>query len=142
MPHRIGLLEGVIADEMRRHLAGQADNRNAVHQCIGQPSHRVGGAGPGGHQQHAGLAGGPGIALRCVGRALFMAHQNVTDAILLKQRIINGQDRATAVAKHHFDTLSDQGFEQYFSAGHHLAWHSDGSFNTLFDFNGSAPDAQ
>ncbi len=56
-PDRIRFLKGIIADHMGRHLAGQADQRHAVHQRIGQPGHCIGRPGAGCHQHDAGLAG-------------------------------------------------------------------------------------
>ena len=34
--HRVGFLKGIIADHMGRHLPGQADQRNTVHQRVGE----------------------------------------------------------------------------------------------------------
>lgn len=85
----VGLLEGVVADQMRRHLAGQAHDRDRVHQRVGQAGHRVGGAGTRGHQHAADLAGRPGIALGRMHRRLFVAHQNVPDGVLLKDLVVD-----------------------------------------------------
>ena len=43
---RVGFLESVIADQVRRDLAGQADDRHRVHQRVGQAGDRIGRAGP------------------------------------------------------------------------------------------------
>ena len=40
----VAFLERVVADEMGRHLAGDADDGDRIHQRIGQAGHRVGGA--------------------------------------------------------------------------------------------------
>ena len=50
--------------------------------------------GPRGHQHHAGLAGGTGIALGGVAGALLVAHQDVLDVALLENLVIDRQHRA------------------------------------------------
>ena len=42
MPTGVAFLEGVVADQMRRHLPGDADQRNGIHQRIRQRRHHVG----------------------------------------------------------------------------------------------------
>ena len=53
--HGVGLLKGVRADHEGRHLTGQNNDRDRIHQRIGQAGHRIGRAGPGGHQTTPGL---------------------------------------------------------------------------------------
>ncbi|CAH2600075.1 protein of unknown function [Rhodovastum atsumiense] len=101
----VGFLEGVVADQVRRHLAGEADDGNAVQQRIHQSGHRIGGARAAGHQHHAHLAGGAGIALGGVHGRLFMAHQDVADGVLLEQRIVDRQDRSAGVTEYDLYTL-------------------------------------
>ena len=84
----IRLLEGVIADHMGRHLPRQADDRNAVHQCIGKAGDRIRRAGTGGDEHDARLAGGTGIPLRRVNRATFLTDKNVANAVLLENLVI------------------------------------------------------
>ncbi len=43
---RVAFLERVVADQVRRHLAGDADDRNGIHQGVGEAGDRIGGAGP------------------------------------------------------------------------------------------------
>ena len=76
---RVRLLEGVRADQMRRHLAGDAHQRDRIHQGVGEAGDGVGRAGAGRHQQAADLAGRARIAFRRMGRALLVAHQDVLD---------------------------------------------------------------
>ena len=42
-PDGIALLKCVVADEMRRHLSGDADDGDRIHQRIGEAGHRIGG---------------------------------------------------------------------------------------------------
>ncbi len=80
----VALLEGIVADQMRRHLPAEDDQRHRVHQRIGNPGHRVGGAGTGGNDDDADLAGRSRIALRRVHRAALLADEDVADGVLLK----------------------------------------------------------
>ena len=54
---RVGFLKRVIADQMGWHLTGQADNRNGVHQRVGQAGNGVGSAGTRCDKNNTGLAG-------------------------------------------------------------------------------------
>ena len=117
-PDRVGLLERVVADHVGRHLAGQADHRHAVHQGIGQAGDRVGRSRSRGHQDHAHLAGAPGVAFGRVHRPLLVADQDVTDRVLLEDRIVERQNRAPRIAEYHLDALLDQRPEHDLRAGH------------------------
>ena len=96
---------------MGRDLSGQADDRDRIHQGIGQTGDRVGGARAGGDQNHARLAGRPGIAFRRVHRAAFLAHQNVPDRVLAEQRVVERQHSAARIPENHVNALVDQGFQ-------------------------------
>ena len=43
--HGVAFLEGIIADQVRRHLPGDAHQRNRIHQRVGQRCHHVGRTG-------------------------------------------------------------------------------------------------
>jgi hypothetical protein len=43
---RVAFLEGVVADEMGRHLAGDADERDRIHEGVGEAGDGIGGARP------------------------------------------------------------------------------------------------
>jgi hypothetical protein len=122
--HRVGLLERVGADQMRGHLAGQNHQRNRIHQGIGQAGDRIGCAGPRGHQHNAGLAGGAGIAFRGMGGALLVAHQDMGDAVVGEQRVIDGKHRAAGIAE-------DMGYALVLERAHHHL--SAGQRNRLSD---------
>jgi hypothetical protein len=121
---RVAFLERVIADEVRRHLARDAHERDRVHQRIGQAGHRIGGAGAGGDQHAADLAGGARIAFGRVHGALLMTHQNVLQLLLLEHRIIDRQDGAARVAEDVFDALVEHRLDHHFGAGHFLGHRS------------------
>ena len=91
-PDDVHLLKGVIADELRGHLAGQDHDRDGIHIGGGNAGYRVGGTRPGGHQTDPHLARGPGIAVRRVDGPLFMPDQDVPD-IRFDQVIVDIGDR-------------------------------------------------
>ena len=127
---RVGLLEGVVADQVRRHLAGEADDRHAIHQRVGEAGDGVGGAGAGGHQHHADLAGRAGIALGGVHGALLVADQDVAQRVLLEDRVIDRQDGAAGIAEDMLDALVDQGPEHHLRADHFLCCHGSSPYRT------------
>ena len=104
----VGLLEGVVADQMRRHLPREAHDRHRVHQRVGQPGHRIRGTRAARHQHDPDPAGRAGIALRGVHRTAFLAHQDVAQRVLLEQRVVDRQDRTTGIAENDIDALVDQ----------------------------------
>ena len=97
---RVGFLERIVADHVGRHLPGQADDRDAVHQRVGEAGDAVGGAGARGDQHRADLAGRARIALGRVDSALLVPHQNVAQLVLLEDGVVDGQDRAAGIAEH------------------------------------------
>ena len=76
--------------------------------------------GPGGDQHHAGLAGGAGIALGRVGRALLVADQHVAQARLVEQGVVDRQHRAAGIAEQVVDALVDERAHDDLGAGHDL----------------------
>ena len=103
----VAFLEGVVADQVGRHLPGEADQWDAVHQSIGQPGHGIRRSGTGCDQNRPDLAGRPRIAFGCVNRPAFLADKNVADRILFEQGIIKRKYRATRIAENNIDTLID-----------------------------------
>ena len=65
----------------------------------------VGGAGTGGDQHHPDLAGGAGIAVSHVGRALLVADQNVLDLLPPINLVVDVQYRATRIPENEFHPL-------------------------------------
>ena len=54
---RVSLLKSIIANQMRRHLTGETDNGNGIHQSVSKTSHRIGCARTGRDQHDTCLAG-------------------------------------------------------------------------------------
>ena len=117
---RVAFLERVRADQVGRHLAGDADERNGVHQRVGEAGDRVGRAGPRGDQQHADLAGRARIALGGVRRPPFLTDENVTDLVLVEDRVVDRQHRAAGIAEDELDALILERLDHHFGAGHVL----------------------
>ena len=96
---RVGFLERVVADQVRRNLPGDADDRDRIHQRVGQAGHRIGGAGSRGDQHAADLAGRARIAFRRVHRALLVPHQDVLHLFLREDGVVDRQHRAARIAE-------------------------------------------
>ena len=115
--HHIGFLEGVLANQVRLHLAGKHHDGYGVHVGGGDAGNGIGGARPGGHQHNPRLARRPGIAIGGVSSGLLMPHQDVRNLRVLEQRVVNMQDRATGIAEDELDTFVFQCAGDHFTAG-------------------------
>ncbi len=108
----IGFLKRVGADQASRHLTGDDHHRDRIHQRIGDAGNRVGRAGTGCDEHDAGFAGRAGIALRRMGRCLFVADEDVADALLFEQRVVDREHRAAGIAEHDLHTEVAQRLDQ------------------------------
>ena len=126
-PGGVALLKGIVADQVRGHLARQADDGNAVHQGIRQTGDRIGRAGPGRHQYHAHLSRRARVTLGGVNGARLLAHQDVADRVLLEELVVNRQDGAAGIPEYDFDSLVDQGLEKNLRSVQLLIRHRDRS---------------
>ena len=95
----VAFLEGVGANQRCRNLPRDANDRDRIHQRIGEPRHRVRRAGAGGDEHHAHLAAGAGIAFRRVHRALLVAHEEVLDAGLLENLVVDRKNSAAGISE-------------------------------------------
>ena len=119
----VGFLECVGADQVGRDLAGDDHQRDRIHERVGDAGDRVGRAGARGHEDHAGLAGRTGIALRRMRRGLFVAHQDVLDPATAKQRVVDRQHGTTRIAEHDLHAEIAQRLDQDIGStllGHHV----------------------
>ena len=118
---RVAFLEGVVADQVGRHLPGDDHQRDGVAQCIGQAGDRVGGARAGRHQHAADLAGRARIAFRRMHGALLVAHQHMLQAVrLLEQRVVDRQHGTARIAEQMLHALVGERLDHHFGAGHFL----------------------
>ena len=113
----VGLLECVVADQMRRHLAGEADHGDAVHQRVRQAGDRIGRARPRSHQDDADLAGGARVSFGGMHRAAFLADQDVTEGFLLVQGVVDRQNGAAGIAENDVDAPIHQHLEYDLGSG-------------------------
>ena len=114
---RIAFLKGVVADQMGRHLPREADNRDRIHQGIGEPGHGIRRAGARRDQDDADLSGRAGIAFGRVHRALLMTDQNMADMVLLENLVVNRENGAAGIAEYDLDALIDQGLDDHACTG-------------------------
>ena len=113
----VGLLKRVGADEGRRHLSGDDDHRDRIHECVGNTGNRICRTGTACHQHHARLAGGARVTLCSVRRGLFVTNKNMLDPFLLEQRVINREHRAARIAKDDFHAEIDKRLNEDFGSG-------------------------
>ena len=104
----IGLLEGVVADQVRGHLPGERDDRDRVHEGVLQRGHEIGAGGPRRHQAHAHLAGRPRVALGGVAGGRLLADEDVAQPLEVVQRVVDRQHGAAGQAEDEVDTLALQ----------------------------------
>jgi hypothetical protein len=114
---RVGFLKRVVADQVRRYLAGDHHHRDRVHVRGGDAGHGVGGAGAGRDQHHARLTGGARVAVGRVRGRLLVAHQDVLDVLLAVQGVVDVQHGATRVAEYVPHALIAQETDDDFGAG-------------------------
>ncbi len=114
----VAFLECVIADQMGRHLTGDADDGDGIHPRIGEARDRIGGARARGDQDAADFAGRARIAFGSMHRALLMTDQDVLDPVLLEQLVIDGQHGAAGVAENMLHALINESLQHHFGACH------------------------
>src|SRR3546814_4163143 len=76
-----------------------------------------------GDEHDARLAGGSRVTLRRMHGGLLMADQNVPDALLLEQRVIDRQHCAARIAEDHLDAQVLQRPDQYLRSAHFTGRH-------------------
>ncbi len=104
----IGFLKGIGADQRCGHLPGDHDQRDGVHIGIGNAGDGIGRARAAGDQNHAGLAGAARIPFCRMGRACFMTHEDMANAVVTEQLVIDRQNGTAGIAENEFHTLRDK----------------------------------
>ena len=121
--HRVGFLKCIIADQMRGHLPGQTNNGNTVHQRIREPGNGIRRTWTAGHKQDADFPGRACVSFSRVCSTLFVAHENVSKLVLLKQFVINRQNGAARIAEDDINTLIKQGLNDNLPSVHTSLYH-------------------
>ena len=105
----VGFLKGIGADQLAAYLTGDANDGRRIHHGGGDAGDHVGGARARSRDRHPDLAAGARIAIRHVGGALLMAHQDVMDVAVL-QGVVGRQNRAARIAEDVLYSLALQAF--------------------------------
>ncbi len=119
-PDDIHFLEGVVADQHGRHLAGEDHHRNRIAIGRSNAGHGIGGAGAGGNQGHPHLALDPAIGIGGMDRRLFVANQNVGKFLGPQQFVVKIDDRAAGKSEDNLDSLFFQALDECLRSSHLL----------------------
>ena len=96
----VSFLKAVRAQTCGGHVAGEGNHGHRVHIGGGNAGDQIGSTRAAGGQHHAGAAGGTGIAVCRMGRALLVGGKHMGDAVgILIQFIIKVQHCAAGIAK-------------------------------------------
>ena len=92
---------------------------------VGDPRHRVGGAGAGGRDADPHFPAGAGIAFRRVDAVLFVAGFHLHDFVVHPVKSVKQRDDAAAgIGEHTFDTLFLQAADHDFRASQYFTIHN------------------
>ena len=112
----IGLLESVGADQRAADLAGDAQDGRRIQHRRGDPGHHVRRAGSGGRDRHPHVPARPGVAVRHVGCALFVPHEDVAHRVV-QHGVVRRQDGSARIPEHRVHTLLEEGLPDELRAG-------------------------
>ncbi len=113
---RVAFLERVRADQRRADLPGDADNRDRIHQRVGEARHRVRRAGAGCDEHNADLAAGARIAFGRVHGALLVPHEEMLDHRLLEDFVVDRKNGAAGIPEDMLHALIGKGLHEDLSA--------------------------
>ena len=111
----VRLLEGVAAQDRRRHLPRDADDGRGIHHRRRDAGDEVRRARSGGGDRHSDFARRPGIAVGHVGGALLVPDQDVPDGIG-RHRVVGRHDRAARVPEDDVDAFAHENFPDHLRA--------------------------
>jgi len=117
----VAFLEGVLANGVARHLAGNHHHRNGVHVCGGQAGHRIGDARSGSDQRHAHFVRAARVRIGGMDSGLLMANEDVLEFVLLEDGVVDIEDGAAGISENVFYAFLSEAADNDFGA-------RDGSF--------------
>ena len=122
----VRFLESVFAEQRTGDVAGQREDGCAVHPRGTNAGHEVCRARPAGAKAEPHAAAGAGVAVRHVGRALFVPAEDVPHPRELGERVVEREDDAAGIPEHRVHAFALEGLQHHLSASH--ARHKTGSF--------------
>ena len=108
----VDLLEGVLADQRGRDVAGDRDHRDRIEERGPDARDEVGGTRARGAHAHPHPTGDAGIAVGRVGAALLVPDEDVAELGVVAQDVVERQDHAARVAEEDVDTLEQERLAQ------------------------------
>jgi hypothetical protein len=109
-------LEGVVSDQIGRHLTAEAHERDRIHVGISQGGNHIGHAGSRRHETHPRLAGGLGVSFGHVAGTLLMASQHHLNVLLLVQHVEDLEDNPPRQREEGFHSFTLEAFDKNFGA--------------------------
>ena len=95
----VGFLECSAADHFLRHLTGHGDDRNRIHECVGQAGDEVGRTGSGSGHAKPHFAGGARITFGRKNTALLMARQDGADFFGTRKCLMDRHARPAGISE-------------------------------------------
>ena len=107
----VDLLESISSDKFAVNVGADAYHGNAVHICSSDSRYKIGSAGAGSGEDHAGLTGSSGVSVSCMGGALFVSAYYVGDPVLISvELVIDIQGSASGVSEYGIDPVIKEHF--------------------------------
>jgi hypothetical protein len=118
----VRFLKRVVANQLARHLPGDADHRHRVHHRGRNPGDQICRARPRSCDRDADTAARARVAIRHVRRALFVPHEDMPDRVI-EHRVVGRKDRAARIPENRVYSLMDKAFPDDLRTGT-LGWHA------------------
>ena len=128
-PEEIGLLKRPFTNHGLRHLPGNGNQWNGIHECIGNTRDQVGRTRPTGCHADTRFSGCSRVALGGKGTALLVPGKDDADLIRASQRLMKFHARTAGVSKDGVDRFALQCSDQNVTATHR--WTNVGFISAL-----------
>ena len=111
-PDVVRLLERVIADQVGRHLPGERDDGDRVHESVLERRDEIRGGGSGGDEADADLARRARVAFGGMAGRGLLPHENVANALKVVEDVVDRQHRPAGQAEDEVDAFLLQALQQ------------------------------